>query len=73
MGLAFVVVMVSKQGVKVTSGLSTTVIDISLLVDGLPVVQSSEEMRVQVTTSPLSGIYENAALFIPALFPLTFH
>ena len=50
-----------------------TVIVIVFDVAGLPVVQSSLEVRTQVTASPFVGVYVYVGLFVPTLPPFTFH
>ncbi|MFH0761058.1 MAG: hypothetical protein V2A67_06110 [Bacteroidota bacterium] len=56
MGFALVVVMVSKQGVKVTSGAFATVIDTQLLDAGLLDVQGSLEVKIHIMVSLLAGV-----------------
>ncbi len=56
-----------------TGRLGLTVIVMALLVAGLPVGQVAFEVRIQVITSPLFGIYEYIGLFVPTITLLTFH
>lgn len=57
-GWAFVVVIESKQRVKVTTGELATFIVMILLVAGLLEVQSAFEVRIQDTWSPDCGLNE---------------
>ena len=50
-----------------------TVMVTALLVAGLPVAQVEFDVNSQVTTSPVVGVYEYIALFVPTLELLTFH
>ena len=51
-----------------------TAIVIALEMAGLPVAQVSEDVRMQDTRSPDTGLYEKVALLaLPALLALTFH
>ena len=73
MGFALTRVMLSKQRVKVTTGIFATFIDTGLLVAGLLDVQVNEELSVQVIRSLLFGVYVNIELFAPTSEPFTFH
>jgi hypothetical protein len=42
-------------------------------VAGLPVEQSALDDRIQVTTSPCTGLYRKIELLVPLLTPFTFH
>jgi hypothetical protein len=57
----------------VTSRFGLTVIRYWMLDAGLLDVHCSDEVRIHVTRSPLTGIYEYVGLFVPATVPLTFH
>jgi len=46
---------------------------IVLLVAGFPVGQAALEVRTQITTSPLDGVYEKVLLFVPEFTLFTFH
>jgi hypothetical protein len=73
MGLALIVVMLSKQRVKLTTGAFGTLIDTGLLDAGLLDVQGSEEVSVHITKSLLFGVYVKVELFVPTFEPFTFH
>jgi hypothetical protein len=73
MGLALIVVMLSKHRVKVTAGAFAMLMETGLLVAGLLDVQVSKEVSVHVTMSLLFGVYVKFGLFVPASEPFTFH
>jgi hypothetical protein len=57
-----------------TNKLLSITINIVLLVAGLFVMQAvSDEVKSQVTWSPVPGMYVKMGLFTPALTPFTFH
>ena len=55
-GLAFTVVMVSKQAVKVTDGVGLIDTGYRVLGTGFRIVQVSEEVKTQETKSPFNGM-----------------
>jgi hypothetical protein len=55
-GLAFTVVMVSKQDVKLTVGASVPLMIISIELAGLLVTQFKFEVMTHLTLSPLFGL-----------------
>ena len=59
--------------VTLTGRFGFTVMVTGGLVAGLPVMQLAEEIIIQVTRSPVAGVYVNTELFAPAFTPLTFH
>lgn len=56
-----------------TGILELTTMVTALDVAGLPVAQVAFEVSMQVTTSLLTGVYENRELFVPAGLLFTFH
>ena len=67
------VVIVSKQAVNEIGGELLTDTGYWMLDAGLLVAQSSEDVNVQDTRSPLLGMREYVLLLVPAKAPLTFH
>ena len=72
-GLAPIVVIVSKQVVKVTFGASEPIMMILPELAGLDVTQFKFDVMTQRTLSLLAGLYANMGEFVPALVPLTIH
>ena len=56
-----------------TGSTGLTVIVTGVEVAGLPDGQVAFEVRMQVTTSLLTGVYEKPVLFVPVLLPFTCH
>jgi hypothetical protein len=62
-------------GVMVTEAgrFALTFIITELDVAGLPIEQLMDEVKTQVTISPLLGLYEKEELLVPEITPFTFH
>ena len=72
-GLALIVVMVSKHEVKVTVGARFPLMMILPELAGFPVTQDRFDVMTQRTLSLFAGLYVKVGELVPALFPLTFH
>ena len=59
--------------VILTGKIGLTIIVTVLDVAGFPLAQGALEVSLQVTRSPLRGIYENEVELVPAMTPFTFH
>ena len=56
-----------------TGNIESTVTGYWMLVAGLLIAQVSEEVRVQDTRSPFTGMYVKIPVVVPTHVPLTFH
>jgi len=56
-----------------TGWFGLTIIVTVFEVAGFPLAQGALEVSLQVTRSPLSGVYENEGELVPEMTPFTFH